>query len=79
MTEETDWFPADIKPVHEGVYKTRHLTKKGEWNEGYSLYRVTPTKYDHTGWCWVEGDATRAAKQQLGSVQQKQWKGLTKP
>jgi hypothetical protein len=37
--KKTEWFPAHIKPVHEGVYETRwrtcwghYITGRSKWN-----------------------------------------------
>jgi len=42
-SEVTEWYPADVKPVREGVYQTQYrdgLTayrkfSGGKWHEGY--------------------------------------------
>lgn len=35
MTQLTDWFPADVKPVHPGVYE---LERYGEPNRIFSRF-----------------------------------------
>ena len=79
MDNETDWFPAHIKPVHEGVYKTRHKLTHVNWCEGYSMYRIQPHNNSHIGWCFVENEPSQAKMCNYGTRQDKEWKGLTKP
>jgi hypothetical protein len=75
MTNErtlTDWFPAPMKPVRDGVYQTQYrdgLTayrkfSGGKWHQGFH----SPTAADATAVpisAWLHGEYVRA------------WRGLT--
>jgi hypothetical protein len=69
--EETNWFPPQIKPVHEGVYKTEH-TIKGQVFFGFS-------KFEKGLWSYREPTIEKAAHSRPSYValQHKWWKGLT--
>lgn len=67
---ETDWFPYEIKPVHEGVYRTRHFLHGGECVAGFS-------RWWQGRWSYVHPSAVLASRLKLpGSMQRKEWKGL---
>jgi hypothetical protein len=84
VNTETDWFPHTVKPVYEGVYKTRHFLTPQHRNapdkgvpkviQGFSRWDVTKQ-----AWCFVQGTIKMADKQWTGSMQNKEWKGLVKP
>lgn len=49
--ETTDWFPPDVKPVHNGLYKVGadELSILNEWD----------------GKCWRRGDGSKALWQRV--------------
>jgi hypothetical protein len=63
----TPWFPADVKPVHVGVYQTTPIdsTKYQKWNGEY--------------WCAYTSDAKDAARLENSNkskYQKVKWRGL---
>lgn len=72
--ELTDWFPAEIKPVHVGIYHVRYPSTMP------SLGSFLWAKWTGEFWTaaeekfgWVEKDFNE------GGVQQKEWRGLKEP
>lgn len=68
----TGWFSENTKPVHIGVYKTRHHHFGNEWRDAYSYWNgkewsnSQPTVNDaHFVRTWTEG-----------AIQEKKWRGL---
>lgn len=71
--ELTDWFPADVKPVHIGVYETRRAGAPG-------TIIVYPAKWNGMEWLWDCESVAHAEKQHsVSEYQQREWRGLTEP
>lgn len=70
MKKLTEWFPSRMKPVREGVYKTR----ADGLGEGFSLWRDGK-------WSNQRGRASeiRTRDWLYTGIQGKEWRGLTKP
>lgn len=67
-TRLTPWFPADVKPVHVGVYMTR--THEGERTPWFN-------KWDGHRWMVSMYSASQAEKcKALSSYTEFEWRGL---
>jgi len=66
--EMTDWFPADLKPVHIGVYEVRYFP--------YGKYCL----WDGKKWSWTNTTVNKAYKftSSEGANQNKIWRGIEK-
>lgn len=63
----TDWFPADVKPVHIGVYETNAVT--------HGVYQ----KWDGEKWCTYcpsVRSANMPANSNESEYQNVKWRGL---
>ena len=74
MTRLTDWFPADVKPVREGVYEIKYADDDGRcfahWNGAY---------WTHAHWQWgatVSATIARAAANASHDFSELPWRGL---
>jgi hypothetical protein len=65
----TDWFPPNIKPVHEGVYEVRFVYK----TFGKLYARWNGNKWSNSSWL-LTGLHLREFK---GAEQKKLWRGFT--
>jgi hypothetical protein len=74
----TPWFPPDVLPVYEGVYKTLLTATGGKFSvPGYSHW--TPPKNGRCGrWSGQASEPSRVWRDSSG-VQQKSWRGLARP
>lgn len=67
----TEWYPAEIKPVHVGWYEVQnrfasHVYQKSWWNGRY---------WGVVGFEWLE----ESRKEQKSGEQNRIWRGLTEP
>jgi len=66
----TDWFPADIKPVHVGMYETKSPILKDQ--PGWFCY------WNGTSWCSSYQTMQHAYvfREFTSSFQDRKWRGL---
>ena len=72
--KRTQWFPPDVKPVHEGVYERHFILANGRESCAYSLW-------DGRIWCVDVVHVSRAMQYEhvRSSAQNRPWRGLTRP
>ena len=68
----TSWFPANVKPVHIGVYEIAYHLFEDEWSNGFSYWN---------GKKWANSCCSiRSAYENRtwfeGAIQEKKWRGL---
>ncbi len=70
----TDWFPANIKPVRPGVYKTRFYDGLRECVDGY-------TYWTGADWAaqWNDVKTANRLRTAHKAIQDKEWRGLAGP
>lgn len=71
MTRLTDWFPADVKPVHEGTYATQLIGSRG---------CVIEEVFSHWNGRWWSNQFNYVERAHVDrhneGVQDKPWRGL---
>lgn len=67
MKKMTPWFPSNIKPVHQGVYRIRN------WSDGNYAY------FNGKRWGWANLTVKSAQRYKgiKGAAQDKEWRGFT--
>jgi hypothetical protein len=63
----TDWYPAEIKPVREGVYEVKSV----HWAVGWY------SRWDGKQWMWTAAGKEKAARMDSPAPTQfRMWRGL---
>jgi hypothetical protein len=74
----TPWFPPEVKPVHEGVYETRLLIG-GAYVISVGFCHWTPPRNGKPGRWGNQWAYITSARPDGSGVQDKSWRGLTRP
>lgn len=71
VTQYTEWFPADVKPVREGIYETKSPVMNDDpgrysyWNGG------------SWGGAYMDNRTAFAGRHKESMFQNRPWRGLT--
>jgi len=75
--EMTEWFPADVKPVHVGVYQA--CMEVIEDRLGATSIEYGFAKWDGQRWGKIFATASAADWWETQGSQRKAWRGLKEP
>lgn len=70
----TEWFPADVKPVRDGVYETEHISAMTGRSCGNGF-----TMFKNGDWMNQYENIDRASRDEVMGTQSKKWRGLAEP
>lgn len=68
--EVTEWFPAEVKPVHVGVYHVRYQSSLP--GGGHSYWAA----WDGKSWTPAVDEIELVEPAEIGGIQEKEWRGL---